>query len=119
MAADPVDSSTPEQPSSGDQMHVTSTGTPAEDREGERTENMLWSLKEDAKWGKDIETQKKAIRDLEKIGTPALGHLEEIWSVIPPGEMRQYCSDAISRIIRRQPSKAKTIEEKRANETSL
>lgn len=119
MAADPVDSLTPEQSSGDDRMHVTSTGTPAEDREGERTENMLWSLKEDAKWGKDIETQKKAIRDLEKIGAPALGHLEEIWSVIPPGEMRQYCIDAISRIIGHQPSKAKTIEGKKVIETSL
>ena len=85
---------------------VAGIGTPAEDREEERAENRLWNLKEDAKWGKDAEIQKKAIRDLERIGTPALNHLEEVWSIIPPGEMKQYCIDAISRIISRQPSAA-------------
>jgi hypothetical protein len=106
MAAHHVDSLAHGQPRGG-QVHITGTGTPAEDSEGERTENRLWSLKEDAKWGKDAETQKKAIRDLEMIGTPALSQLEEIWSIVPSGEIKQYCLDAINRIISHQPSEAR------------
>jgi hypothetical protein len=78
---------------------VTGTSTPAEEREEQRARDSLWNLKEDAKWGKDVETQKKAIRDLTGIGTPALTHLEEILSVVPPGEIKQYCQNAINSLI--------------------
>ena len=81
---------------------VTGTATPAEDREEERARDSLWDLKEDAKWGKDIKTQKKAIRDLASIGTPALIHLEEVLSVVSPGEIKQYCQNAINSLIQQR-----------------
>lgn len=59
------------QPSNDDdndkERQVTGTGTPAEDVEEEGPQYDLWSLVEDAKWGKEIETQKKAIRDLARM----------------------------------------------------
>lgn len=88
--------------SADDKGQFTVTGTPAEDREEERAQNSLRSLKEDAKWGKDVETQKKAIHELEKIGTPALSYLEEILAVVPPGEIKQSCQDAIQGIVSRK-----------------
>jgi hypothetical protein len=81
---------------------VTATGTPAEDREEERAYASLWSLKEEAKWGKDMETQKKAVHELEKIGAPALSYLEEVAAVAPPGEIKQSCQDAIQSIASRK-----------------
>lgn len=59
------------QPSNDDdndkERQVTGTGTPAEDVEEEGPQYDLRSLVEDAKWGKEIETQKKAIRDLARM----------------------------------------------------
>lgn len=82
----------------GNTEQVTGTGTPAEDIEEERAKKRLWDLKEDAKWGKDMDTQKKAIQDLSS-GTPAISYLEEILSVLPPGEVRRCCQEAINSII--------------------
>lgn len=103
-----VDSLAHEQPRRESQGQVTGTGTPAEDREEEWAKKELWHLKEDAKWGKDIATQKKAIQELGKMGTPALSHLEEIWSIALPGEIKQCCLDAINRIIIPPRSEATT-----------
>lgn len=92
-----VDPPVHEQPAV-DEGQFTATGTPAEDREEERAQGSLRSLKEEAKWGKDVETQKRAIHELEKIGTPALSHLEEVAAVVPSGEIKQSCQDAIQSI---------------------
>jgi hypothetical protein len=67
------------------QGHVTGTGTPAEDIEEQRALDILRELKEEGKWGKDADTQKKAIRDLARMGTAALSPLTEILLVLPPG----------------------------------
>lgn len=79
------------------QLQIKGTGTPAEDREEERAQSM-WNLKEEAKWGKNAEIQKKAIQELAKIGLPALSYLREILAVLAPGEIRQSCEDAIRNI---------------------
>ncbi len=77
---------------------VTATATPAEDVEEQRALDSLWELKENAKWGKDLDTQKKAIGDLLRIGTPSLSSLTEILLVLPPGEIQGLCQDAINRL---------------------
>lgn len=82
----------------GSTGHVGGTGSPAEDMEEERARNRLWDLKEEAKWGKDATAQKKAIEELGRIGAPSVVYLEEILSVVPPGEIRQYCQDVINGI---------------------
>lgn len=69
---------------------------PVEDKEEQRARDSLWNLEEDAKLGKDIKTQKRAIWDLASIGTPALIHLEEVvLSVVPLGvaKIKQYCQN--------------------------
>ncbi|WP_415281092.1 hypothetical protein [Candidatus Nitrososphaera sp. FF02] len=81
-------------PADDNKPQFRATGTPAEEREEERALKM-WNLKQDAKWGKDVDIQKKAIQELARIGAPALGHLREILTVLPPGEIRQSCEDAI------------------------
>lgn len=96
----------------GNLGQVGGTGSPAEDREEERERNRLWNLKEDAKWGKDTRTQKNAITELGKIGTPAISYLEEILSVLAQSEMRQYCQDAIHGISRPVPGEAEHSVEK-------
>lgn len=88
----------------GNPGRVGGTGSPAEDMEEERARNRLWDLKEEAKWGKDTTTQKKAIEELSKNGAPAISYLEEILSVVPPGEIKQYCHDAINGIGRPHPN---------------
>ena len=97
---------------------VGGTGSPAEDMEEERAQNRLWYLKEEAKWGKDTMTQKKAIEELSKIGAPAIGHLEEILSIVPPGEISQYCQDTINGI-NRTLSNEREGGRKKALETNL
>lgn len=101
----------------GNPGRVGGTGSPAEDIEEERARNRLWDLKEEAKWGKDTMTQKKAIEELSKSGTPAMNYLEEILAVVPPGEIKQYCQDAINGISRllsseRQDGVEKVLETK-------
>jgi hypothetical protein len=98
MTIQNIDSAVPEQSRRNNQGQVTGTATPAEDEEEQRALDSLWELKEDAKWGKDGDTQKKAIRDLTRIGTPALSPLTEILLVLPPGEIKDYCQDAINKI---------------------
>ncbi len=88
----------------GNLGRVGGTGSPAEDMEEERARNRLWDLKEEAKWGKDAMTQKKAIEELGRSGVPAISYLEEILSVVPPGEIKQYCQDAINGIGRPLPN---------------
>jgi hypothetical protein len=104
MSAHEINSDGHGRPSGNNPGQVTGTGTPAEDREEQRAQDSLWSLKEDAKWGKDAETQKKAIRDLARIGTPARSYLEEILAVLTPGEIKQCCQDAINSITSTQLS---------------
>lgn len=95
-------------PASTNPTQVKGTGTPAEDRESERVQDNLWDLKQDAKWGRDAETQRKAIQELGKIGLPALSHLEEILAVLPPGQIWQDCHDAMRSIVDAHPSKINT-----------
>ncbi len=83
------------------------TGTPAEEIEEERAMKM-WNLKQDAKWGKDIDAQKNTIQELARIGAPALTHLREILNVLPSGETRQSCEDAIRNVIGSGPSETKS-----------
>lgn len=90
-------STEPSSPSEEKQLQIKGTGTPAEDREEERVQSM-WNLKEEAKWGKNAEIQKKAIQELAKIGLPALSYLREILTVLAPSEIRQSCEDAIRNI---------------------
>lgn len=82
----------------GNPRRVGGTGSPAEDTEEERARNRLWDLKEEAEWGKDATAQRKAIEELGKIGAPSIGYLEEILSVVPPGEIKQYCQEVINSI---------------------
>lgn len=89
------------------QPQFRGTGTPAEEREEERAMKM-WNLKQDAKWDKDFEAQKNAIQELARIGAPALTHLREILNVLPPGETRQSCEDAIRNVIGSGPSETKS-----------
>lgn len=63
-------------------------------------EQRLWELGEDAKWGRDAETQKRAIQELGKIGTPALGVLQEVMAVTSREEIRECCRDVINGIAR-------------------
>ena len=96
---------------------IGGTGSPAEDKEEERAQYRLRNLKEEAKWGKDTMTQKKAIDELGRIGAPAISYLEEILSVVPPGEISKYCQDAINGISRspsyeREYSVEKVLEKK-------
>ncbi|AIC16245.1 hypothetical protein [Nitrososphaera viennensis] len=90
----------------GNPGRVGGTGSPAEDIEEERARNRLWDLKEEAKWGKDTMTQKKAIEELSKSGVPAISYLEEILAVVPPGEIKQYCQDIIIGISRPLPDES-------------
>ena len=59
------------------------------------TEPKLWQLKQDAKWGRDIETQKRAIQELARIGSPAEGILEEIMMVSSRDDIKEYCRGVI------------------------
>lgn len=79
----------------GNPGSVGGTGSPAEDMEEERARNRLWDLKEEAKWGRDVAAQRKAIEELGRIGAPSMAYLEEILFVVPPGEIKQYCRDVI------------------------
>jgi hypothetical protein len=88
------------------------TGSPAEDREEERARKRLWNLKEEAKWGKDANAKRRAIEELSKSGSSAVTHLEEILLVLAPGELKQYCQDAINGIGRSIPKEGKNGAEK-------
>lgn len=99
MASQHADSDIRGQPHYDKQEKViTGTGTPAEEEEEQRALDKLWNLKENAKWGKDVDVQKNAITDLARIGTPALSHLQEILSVVASKDIRDHCQDAIDRI---------------------
>lgn len=102
----------------GSPERVGTTGSPAEDIEEERAKNRLWDLKEEAKWGKDIIIQKNAIQGLSKNGTPAISYLEEVLSVLPPGELRQFCKEAMNSIIHPLSDEAKNPAEKDTERTS-
>jgi hypothetical protein len=63
-------------------------------------EQRLWELRQDAKWGRDTETQKKAIQELGKVGTPpAMSILNEVMAVSSRDDIRKYCQDVINGVI--------------------
>lgn len=80
----------------------------------------MWELREDAKWGRDIETQKRAIQELGKFGSPALSVLEEVMAVSSRSDVRQYCHDVINGIAntRTQAEKNQTEKKEVAQEKS-
>ena len=98
MSRQDIDSTVYEQSNADNKNQVTGTGTPAEDVEEQRALDSIRDLKEDAKWGKDADTQKRAIRDLSKIGTPALSSLTEVLLTLPSGEIKNCCQDAINKL---------------------
>lgn len=61
-------------------------------------EQRMWELREDAKWARDVETQKRAIQELGKIGTPALSVLQEVMAVSSRSDIRECCQDVINGI---------------------
>lgn len=85
-------------------------------------EQRLWQLREDAKWGRDAETQKKAIQELGKIGTPALSVLQEVMAISSSKDIRECCQDVINGIAKvpaadtakNQPEKKEIPQEKKA-----
>jgi hypothetical protein len=107
MSSQDIDSIVQEQGIANNQSQITGTSTPAEDVEEQRAQDIFRDLKEDAKWGKDADTQKKAIRGLSKMGTPALSSLMEILLVLIPGEIKSYCQDAIEKLDSLQQSEMK------------
>jgi hypothetical protein len=77
-------------------MSSTSSSSSSSSPEGQR----LWELRQDAKWGRDTETQKKAIQELGKVGTPpAVNILNEVMAVSSRDDLRKYCQDVINGII--------------------
>ncbi|AIF85447.1 hypothetical protein NTE_03419 [Candidatus Nitrososphaera evergladensis SR1] len=78
-------------------------------------EQRLWELRQDAKWGKDTETQKKAIQELGKVGTPpAVNVLNEVMAVSSRDDIKKYCQDVISGIIATTTNDIRTAGEERA-----
>lgn len=61
-------------------------------------EQRLWELRQDAKWGRDAETQKRAIQELGKIGMPAISVLQEVMAVSSREDIKGYCQDVINGI---------------------
>ena len=61
-------------------------------------EQKLRELKQDAKWGRDTETQKRAIQELGKVGMPALSVLEEVMAISSRDDIREYCQGVINGI---------------------
>lgn len=61
-------------------------------------EQKLRELRQEAKWGTDTETQKRAIQELGKIGTPALSVLQEVVVVSSREDIREYCQEIINGI---------------------
>jgi chromatin remodeling complex protein RSC6 len=61
-------------------------------------EQMIWELRQDAKWGRDVETQKRAIQELGKMGAPAMSILEEVMAVSSRSDIRECCRDVINGI---------------------
>lgn len=63
-------------------------------------EQRLWELRQDAKWGRDTETQRKAIQELGKVGTPpAMKILNEVMAISSRDDVRKYCQDVVKGII--------------------
>jgi hypothetical protein len=73
----------------------------------------MWELRQDAKWGRDAETQKRAIQELGKIGTPALSVLEEVLTVSSSKDIRECCQDVINGIANVRTDAEKNQTEKR------
>lgn len=79
----------------------------------------LWELREDAKWGRDVETQKKAIQELGKIGTPALGIIEEVMAVSSSKDLQDCCQDVINGIANVRTEPEKNQPEKKSEEKQV
>lgn len=84
-------------------------------------EQKMWELREDAKWGRDFETQRKAIQELGKFGAPALSIIEEVMTVSSSKDVKDCCQDVINGIAnvrtepeKNQPEKKEVPQEKRA-----
>lgn len=58
----------------------------------------VYDLKEGAKWSRDVEEKKRAIKQLSSLGEKALPSLEEILNVTAYGEIKAICLDAIKSI---------------------
>jgi hypothetical protein len=61
-------------------------------------EQRIWELRQDAKWGRDVETQKRAIQELGKMGAPAMSILEEVMAVSSRSDIRECCRDVVNGI---------------------
>jgi hypothetical protein len=59
---------------------------------------MLFELKEKAKWSRDPEEKKAAIRELSAKGPSALPQLEEIFNITAFEDIRDACAEAIRSI---------------------
>lgn len=60
--------------------------------------SILFELKEKAKWSRDPEEKKAAIKELTTQGPNALPQLEEILNITAYEEIRKACAEAISSI---------------------
>jgi len=59
---------------------------------------ILFELKEKAKWSRDPEEKKAAIRELSAQGANALPQLEEIFNITAYEDIRKACAEAIRTI---------------------
>jgi hypothetical protein len=82
-------------------------------------EQRLRELRQDAKWGKDTETQKKAIQELGRVGTPpAVNILNEVMAVSSRDDVRKCCQDVVNGIIAPATNNVRTGEQGVAEEST-
>lgn len=82
-------------------------------------EQRMWELREDAKWGRDLETQKKAIQELGKIGKPAMGIIEEVMTVSSSKDIKDLCLEVINGIASVRAEAEKPQPEKKSEEKQV
>jgi len=81
----------------------------------------MWDLRQEAKWGRDFETQKKAIQELGRMGAPALSVLEEVMTVSSSKDVNDCCQDVINGIanVRTEPEKNQQEKKEISQEKSV
>ena len=62
------------------------------------SDKSIWELKETAKWSRDLDEKKDAIRKLSARGEEALPSLEEIRDITAYNDIRAACAEAIKSV---------------------
>ncbi|UVS68037.1 hypothetical protein [Nitrososphaera viennensis] len=73
---------------------------------------LFYDLKERAKWSRDVEEKKAAIKQLSSLGEKALPSLEEILSVTAYEDIKATCLDAIKSIKEGKEKEAAVVMDK-------